>query len=65
MVHVRFEGHSYDITKEQGLTAQMNNNAIKERLAQYFEVPFNRFESYIIDHRPSGDLLIRPEAVYG
>lgn len=28
MVHVRFEGHSYDITKEQiGLTAQMNNNA--------------------------------------
>jgi hypothetical protein len=53
------------LTKEQGLTAQMNNNAIKERLAQYFEVPFNRFESYIIDHRPSGDLLIRPEAVYG
>ncbi len=60
MVHVQFEGHSYDITKEQiGLTA------IKERLAQYFEVPFNGFESYIIDHGPSGDLLIRPEAVYG
>lgn len=66
MVHIRFEGRSYDLNEGQiGLTANMNDNAIKQRLAQHFEVQLNRFESYIIDRRPSGDFIVRPEAVYG
>ncbi|NWF62192.1 MAG: hypothetical protein HXY43_23780 [Fischerella sp.] len=66
MVHIRFEGRSYDISESQlGLTTSMNDFAIKERLAQHFDVQLNRFESYIIDRRPSGDLIVRPEAVYG
>ena len=48
-----------------GLTAGMNDAAVKERLAQHFDVQLNRFESYVIDRRPSGDLIVRPEAVYG
>jgi hypothetical protein len=43
----------------------MNDNIIKQRLAQHFDVQLNRFESYVIDRRPSGDLIVRPEAVYG
>ncbi|MGJ5673507.1 MAG: hypothetical protein ACR9NN_07855 [Nostochopsis sp.] len=66
MVHIRFEGRSYDVSESQlGLTANMNETAIKQRLAQHFEVQLNRFESYVIDRRPSGDLIVRPEAVYG
>lgn len=66
MVHVRFEGHSYDIAQTQlGVTAGMNDSAIKERLAQHFDIGCDRFESYVVDRRPSGDLIIRPEAVYG
>lgn len=66
MVHVRFEGRSYDVSESQlGLTANMNDNIIKQRLAQHFDVQLNRFESYVIDRRPSGDLIVRPEAVYG
>ncbi len=66
MVHIRFEGRSYDIAENQlHLTAGMNDVTVKERLAQYFDVKRDRFESYIVDRRPSGDLIIRPEAVYG
>lgn len=66
MVHIRFEGRSYDVTENQlGITANMNENAIKERLAQHFDVGSDRFNYYVLDRRPSGDLIVRPEAVYG
>ncbi|HEY9832804.1 MAG TPA: hypothetical protein V6D26_19785 [Stenomitos sp.] len=66
MVHVRFEGRSYDIPENQlGVTTGMNDAIIKERLVQHFDVTRDRFQSYVVDRRPSGDLIIRPEAVYG
>ncbi len=66
MVHIRFEGRSYDLAENQvGIAAGMSDRAIKERLANHFDVKGDRFESYVIDHRPSGDLIVRPEAVYG
>lgn len=66
MVHIRFEGRSYDIKiLELGLEQSMNDSAIKQRLAQYFDVAIHCFEYYVIDRRPNGDLIIRPEAVYG
>ncbi|MEL6162857.1 MAG: hypothetical protein AAFY21_21270 [Cyanobacteria bacterium J06641_2] len=66
MVHVRFEGRSYDIKiSELGLEQGMSDKVIKQRLAQYFDVAISCFEYYFIDRRPNGDLIIRPEAVYG
>lgn len=66
MVHIRFEGRSYDIAEPQlGVTAGMNDTAIKQRLAQHFDVSQDRLQSYVVDRRPSGDLIVRPEAVYG
>ncbi len=66
MVHIRFDGRSYDVTEQQlGIQAWMNDAAIKERLAQHFDVSRQRFDSYVLDRRPSGDLIVRPEAVYG
>ncbi len=66
MVHIRFEGRSYDVTERQlRVTHQMNDTQIKERLAQHFDVNLNRFSDYVVDKRPSGDLIVRPEAVYG
>jgi hypothetical protein len=43
----------------------MSDKAIQERLANHFDVKSDRFESYVLDRRPSGDLIVRPEAVYG
>ncbi|MEC4803655.1 MAG: hypothetical protein SAJ12_05250 [Jaaginema sp. PMC 1079.18] len=66
MVHIRFEGRSYDVTEKQlDVTTNMSDRAIKEQLSHYFDISTNRLQNYIIDRRPSGDLIIRPEAVYG
>ncbi|NEP10593.1 MAG: hypothetical protein F6K14_10325 [Symploca sp. SIO2C1] len=66
MVHVRFEGRSYDIPETQlGVATGMSDGAVKERVAQHFDLSRDRLQSYIVDRRPSGDLIIRPEAVYG
>ncbi len=66
MVHIRFEGRSYDFSETQlGVTPNLADSAIKERIARQLEVGFDRLDTYVIDRRPSGDLIIRPEAVYG
>ncbi len=66
MVHIRFEGRSLDITETQlGISAGMNDGAVKERVSQHLDLNINRLSAYIVDRRPSGDLIIRPEAVYG
>ena len=66
MVHIRFEGRSYDVTENQvGITESMTDAAIKQQLARHFEVKSDRFKNYVCDRRPSGDLIVRPEAVYG
>ncbi|MBD2208158.1 hypothetical protein H6G33_37745 [Calothrix sp. FACHB-1219] len=66
MVHIRFEGRSVDVTETQlGVNAGMNDVAVKEQVARHLDVNRDRLETYIIDRRPSGDLIIRPEAVYG
>lgn len=66
MVHIRFEGRSYDIAEGQlNVTTGMNDTAIKQRLARHFDITQDRLQSYVVDRRPSGDLIVRPEAVYG
>lgn len=66
MVHIRFEGRSYDVTEQQlEVTTNMSDRAIKEQLSHYLDISTNRLQDYVIDRRPSGDLIIRPEAVYG
>ena len=66
MIHIRFEGRSFDVKESQlGITNQMSDNGIKERVAKYLEVNFDRLNLYVVDHRPSGDVIVRPEAVYG
>ncbi|MCL1465377.1 MULTISPECIES: hypothetical protein [Argonema] len=66
MVHIRFEGRSYDIAENHlGIAPGMNDTAVKERLSQHFDVNRDRFVPYIVDRRPGGDLIVRPEAVYG
>lgn len=61
-----FEGRSLDLTETQlGIATGMNDIAVKERVSRHLEVNVNRLADYVVDRRPSGDLIIRPEAVYG
>lgn len=66
MVHIRFEGRSYDIAEQHlGIQGGMGDRIIKAHVARHLEVPVNRLDTYVVDHRPSGDVIVRPEAVYG
>ena len=66
MVHIRFEGRSFDLLEDQlGVETQMNDMAIKQRLAQHLQITQERLQYYVVDRPKSGDLIIRPEAVYG
>jgi hypothetical protein len=68
MIHVRFEGRSLDLD-EQSLhlttSVSLSDRELKQRLAGYLDVAISRFDYYVVDRRPNGDLVIRPEAVYG
>lgn len=66
MVHVRFEGRSFDLDERQlKLRQSANDNDVKERLAQHFDVGIGRFQGYVIDRPETGAIIVRPEAVYG
>jgi hypothetical protein len=66
VVHIRFEGRSVDIpqgTLDVGLAS--SDAEIKRALAVYLEVPEAKFRDYVIDRHETGNLTVRPEAVFG
>lgn len=64
LLHVRFEGKSFDV-ELTALTHQATDVEIKQTLARYLDVAAGRFRDYVVDRRPSGAVILRPEAVYG
>lgn len=66
MVHVRFNGRSYDINPgDLRLNQNPARQEILNRVADYLRVNKNHLAGYVVDKTKSGDLIIRPEAVYG
>jgi len=66
MIHIRYEGRSYDLAETQlGILASMSDAQIKRQLAGYLDVAPAALAAYVIDRGPNGDLIVRPEAVYG
>jgi hypothetical protein len=67
MVHIRLEGRSYDLAEQDlRLTPRMNDAEIKERVARHFDIRPDRLKDYVVDRVASnGNLILRPEAVYG
>lgn len=66
MVHIRYEGRSVDVREQQlGVSAGMTDREIRQQVARHFDVAAKRLDDYVVDRTPSGDLVVRPEAVYG
>lgn len=66
MVHVRYEGRSFDVPERAlQLTAAASDREIKQQLARHLQLRAEALSQYVVDRRPSGDLVVRPEAVYG
>jgi hypothetical protein len=66
VVHIRFEGRSLDIPQsELDVGPASSDNEIKRVLAQYLEVSDAKLRDYVIDRHDTGNLTVRPEAVFG
>ena len=66
MLHVRYNGRSFDVNEPVfGLGVSMSDADIMQLVAQHLEVGVGRLEGYVVDRRLNGDVIVRPEAVYG
>lgn len=66
MIHVRYEGRSYDVQENDlRLNPKADDRQILETLARFYELDFGKLQNYVVDRRPSGAVIVRPEAVYG
>jgi hypothetical protein len=66
VVHVRFEGRSLDVP--QGVLDVGNassDNDVKRKLAGFLEVSDEKLRDYVIDRHDTGNMTVRPEAVFG
>lgn len=66
VVHVRFDGKSYDIpltALELGLVP--GDEAVKRAVACFLDVGEARLSDYVVDRHHTGNLTVRPEAVFG
>jgi len=51
--------------KQLGWPHNAGDELLLTRLAQRLEVSPGRFTNYVVDRRPNGAVVVRPEAVYG
>ena len=66
IVHIRFEGRSLDVplgNLDVGVTS--SDHEVKLALARHLEVPETKLRDYVIDRHDTGNLTVRPEAVFG
>lgn len=64
LVHARINGSSHTIENLEILPGASDGD-IKAQVAARLDVSVATIERHAIDRGPSGDLVIRPEAVYG
>jgi hypothetical protein len=66
VVHIRFEGRSLDIPQaDLDVGAASSDNEVKRALARHLEVPPAKLHDYVIDRHETGNMTVRPEAVFG
>ena len=66
VVHIRFDGRSLDIPQaDLDVGMASSDNEIKSALARYLETPEAKLRDYVIDRHDTGNMTVRPEAVFG
>jgi hypothetical protein len=66
VLHIRFDGRSFDIPLSDLDVGAMSSDAdVKLALAGYLNVPDAKFRDYTVDRHDTGNLTVRPEAVFG
>jgi len=66
VLHIRFSGRSFDIPLADLDVGVLSTDAdVKRALASYLDVPEAKFRDYVVDRHETGNLTVRPEAVFG
>ena len=66
ILHVRFEGRSLDIPLAVlGVEPGSADARIRQALAEHLDVPVEQLRYYVIDRHETGNMTVRPEAVFG
>jgi hypothetical protein len=66
VLHVRFDGHSLDIPLgDLDVGTASDDREIKRALAEHLRVAEGTLREYTVDRHQTGNLTIRPEAVFG
>ena len=66
VLHVRYEGSSWDVPAEQlGIYRNTSDAEVREAVARYLEVPVAKLALYVIERYPNGNITLRPQAVFG
>lgn len=65
-IHVRFEGRSFDIPSiDLDVGTDSSDHDVKHRLAEFLDVRHQQLSHYVVDRHDTGNLTVRPEAVFG
>src|SRR5262245_19536905 len=66
VVHLRFEGRSLDIPQSELDVGDVSSDAeVKTALARHLNVPAAKLRDYVVDRHDTGNMTVRPEAVFG
>ena len=66
VVHIRFEGRSLDVPQgELDVGTASSDSEVKRALAHHLDVPVAKLRDYVIDRHETGNMTVRPEAVFG
>jgi hypothetical protein len=66
VLHARFDGRSFDIALcDLDLGPASDDDQVKRALARHLEVPEAKLRDYTVDRHETGNLTVRPEAVFG
>ncbi len=66
VLHIRFDGRSLDILlADLDVGALSADREVKQAVAAYLDVAVDKFRHYVVDRHNTGNLTIRPEAVFG
>ncbi len=66
VLHIRFDGRSFDIPLgDLDVGALSADVDVKRALAGYLNVAEEKFRDYVVDRHETGNLTVRPEAVFG
>lgn len=66
VLHIRFEGRSFDIPfNDLDIGTISSDTEIKRALGEYLHVNEVKFRDYVIDRHETGNMTVRPEAVFG